>query len=256
MTPDGFSGLRVMDVGDRAADAPQIWLSLREARLWPATARPQTPWLSLGGRLSADATLRSARAELDVVARRIAIESPPGTPVDRQRSSFRIYRAGLSWRDEPSQSLLTLGLFLFIPLSVLAIGCVNVINLQLARGMDEAVEMSLRLALGASRARILWLQLPDVVCSRDDLRRPGHRRRARAAGGDGRVPGVAAGDRRHRPGVHGVSRDRRGVRGRRAAGLANVARRRRGRSARVSRPVAAAGAPARRAGGRAGRARR
>jgi putative ABC transport system permease protein len=164
VTPDGFSGLRVMDVSNRAADAPQIWMSLGEARLWPATARPQTPWLSLGGRLSAGATLRSARAELDVVARRIAFESLAGTPVDRPRSSFRIYRAGLSWRDEPSQSLLTLGLFLFIPLSVLAIGCVNVINLQLARGMDEAGEMSLRLALGASRARILWLQLPDVVC--------------------------------------------------------------------------------------------
>ena len=164
VTPDGFSGLRVMDVGDRASDAPQIWVSLREARLWPATARPRTPWLSLGGRLSAAATLKRARAELDVVARRIAIESPPGAPADRQRSSFRIYRAGLSWRDEPSQSLLTLGLFLFLPLSVLAIGCVNVINLQLARGMDEAGEMSLRLALGASRARILWLQLPEIVC--------------------------------------------------------------------------------------------
>ena len=164
VTPDGFSGLRVMDLGSRAADAPQIWVSLREARLWPATAGPETPWLSLGGRLSAGATLTRARAELDVVARRIAIAPPPGAPVDRQPSSFRLYRTGLSWRDEPSQSLLTLGLFLFIPLSVLAIGCVNVINLQLARGMEEAAEMSLRLALGASRARILLLQLPDVVC--------------------------------------------------------------------------------------------
>src|SRR6185295_12304404 len=59
---------------------------------------------------------------------------------------------------------LTIGLFLFVPLSVLAIGCVNVINLQLARGMDEAGEMSLRLALGASRARILLLQLPEIAC--------------------------------------------------------------------------------------------
>ena len=152
VTPESFSGLRVMDVGERESDYPQVWLPLRDAQLWPATARPNRPWLSLAGRLSPPSTLKSARAELDLAARRIATGAPSRDSPDRRRSSFRSYRAGLDWRDEPSQSLLTMALFLFIPLSVLGIGCVNVINLQLARGMDEAGELSLRLALGASRA--------------------------------------------------------------------------------------------------------
>jgi putative ABC transport system permease protein len=164
VTPEDFSGLRVMDVGDRESDYPQVWLRLRDAQLWPATARPNHPWLSLAGRLSARSTLKSAQAELDLVARRIAAAPPSRDSPDRRRSSFLSYRAGLEWRDEPSRSLLTMALFLFIPLSVLAIGCVNVINLQLARAMDDAGELSLRLALGASRTRILCLQVFDVMC--------------------------------------------------------------------------------------------
>jgi hypothetical protein len=65
--------------------------------------------------------LKGARAELDVVAKRIAIASSPSEATARQRTAFRVYRGGLDWRDEPSQALLTIGIFLFIPLSVLAI---------------------------------------------------------------------------------------------------------------------------------------
>jgi putative ABC transport system permease protein len=163
VTPKSFSGLRRMDVGERESDYPQLWLPLRDAQMWPATARPNRPWLSLAGRLSPPSSLKSARAELDLAARRVASGPPSRDAPDRSRASFRSYRSGLDWRDEPSQSLLTMAVFLFIPLSVLAIGCVNVINLQLARGLDEASELSLRLALGASRARILRLLVLEVV---------------------------------------------------------------------------------------------
>jgi predicted permease len=164
VTPDHFSGLRIVDVSESESDYPQVWLNLRDARLWPVTARPRVPWLFLAGRLPAGTTLKVARAELDIIAPRIATPAAAGEALDRTKSVFHAYRAGLDWRDEPSQSLLTMALFLFIPLSVLAIGCVNVINLQLARGMDEAGELSLRLALGASRGRILCLLLLEIAC--------------------------------------------------------------------------------------------
>ncbi|HVD92149.1 MAG TPA: FtsX-like permease family protein [Vicinamibacterales bacterium] len=159
-----FSGLRIIDVGARESDYPQVWMCLRDARLWPATARPGIPWLHVAGRLPDSVSLPAARAELDVIAQRMPRASSPRQSVPPQNAPFRMYRAGLDWRDEPSQSLLTIGLFLFIPLSVLAIGCVNVVNLQLARAMDEARELSLRLALGASRQRIVRLLLLEVMC--------------------------------------------------------------------------------------------
>ncbi|HVQ89829.1 MAG TPA: hypothetical protein VMU51_02225, partial [Mycobacteriales bacterium] len=45
------------------------WLPLRDAQSWPATARPNQPWLALAGRLPASSTLKGARAELELAAR-------------------------------------------------------------------------------------------------------------------------------------------------------------------------------------------
>ena len=159
VAPDRFSGLRIIDAGGRDTDYPDAWLPLRDAALWPATARTEIPWLSVAGRLAPGSTIAAARAEAGVMAGLVPEKSRPGA----ERRTFRVYRSGLDWRDEPVQSLLTLGLFLFVPLAVLAIGCVNVINLQLARALEEAGELSLRLALGASRWRLLRLQILEVA---------------------------------------------------------------------------------------------
>jgi predicted permease len=160
VTPERFSGLRIIDLGAADSEYPDAWICLRDASLWRATAHPSFPWLAVAGRLAPGATLNAARAELSVVATRLA---PPGAGGAQRHRAFRVYRAGLDWRDEPTQSLLVLGMFLAIPLCVLAIGCVNVINLQLARAMDEGGELSLRLALGASRWRIVRLLLVEVA---------------------------------------------------------------------------------------------
>ena len=96
--------------------------------------------------------LAAARAELAVHERRLV-----AMPSSRQHTSLRVFRSGLAWRDEPRESLLALLLYLCLPVSVLGIGCVNVVNLQLARAMDRAGELSVRLALGASRLRLMRL---------------------------------------------------------------------------------------------------
>jgi putative ABC transport system permease protein len=78
-------------------------------------------------------------------------------------SQIRTFRSGLDWNDAPGDSLLAMSLFLFVPLCVLAIGCANVISLQLARATERARELSVRLALGASRVQLARLLALEVV---------------------------------------------------------------------------------------------
>jgi hypothetical protein len=47
---------------------------------------------------------------------------------------------GLDLWDAPAQSALVILVYLFVPLGILAIGCGNVVNLQLARAHERAGE--------------------------------------------------------------------------------------------------------------------
>jgi len=111
------------------------------------------------GRLRSDVSLRAARDELAVVGARMATDTAGRT----KDSHLRAFRSGLDWSDAPGDSLLAMSLYLFVPLCVLAIGCANVISLQLARATERARELSVRLALGASRAQLAKLLALEVV---------------------------------------------------------------------------------------------
>ena len=159
VTPHGFPGLDIADVGTSDAALPQLFVPLRFAAMWPGAAAPATRWLTMAARIDAGARPADVRREVAVVGDRVAALSPAAGA----RRSLHAFPMGLDLWSAPAESALVIVLYLFVPLGILAIGCGNVINLQLARAHERAGELSVRLALGASGARIARLLGAEIV---------------------------------------------------------------------------------------------
>ena len=137
----------IMPPGMRFPENADVWIPLDPA------ANRRLPLLF--GRLAAGATIDHARAELDGVARRLLNPAPKGILV------------------EVRPLLIMYGVYAMHPLFilqmaavgfVLLIACANVANLQLARAAARAREISIRMAIGAGRARVIrQLLIENVV---------------------------------------------------------------------------------------------
>lgn len=107
-------------------------------------------WFAFG-RLGGAATLESARAEMEAIGRRLGEEYPEtnqGRNLIPQLYNFREFFIG---RNATLIYQAMLGAVSF----VLLIACANLANLLLARALGRSREISVRLALGAGRRRIV-----------------------------------------------------------------------------------------------------
>jgi len=119
-------------------------------------------WMELRGRLKPGVTREEAQAAMNVVARQLAAEYP------QTNKDLRVGIIPGGARTQPFMvvnglvSATTATLFGIVGL-VLLIACTNVANLMLARATSRAREMAIRLAVGASRARMVRQLLTESV---------------------------------------------------------------------------------------------
>ena len=169
VAPAGFSGTTT---GQR----PDVFITLSHARRafnapdWEGVIARNNHWLYVFARLPRG--LGRARAEQRVnvpftaLIRDVEFPMLRGNMNDRDRAAFLqrriVLEDGARGQDAERQALQALVALLFAVTGVvLTIACANVANLLLARGAARTAEVSVRIALGASKWALLRLLLVE-----------------------------------------------------------------------------------------------
>ena len=168
IAPPGFFGETLR------SDPPDLWMPVQQEPLIRGKNsllhQPVSAWLRVIGRLHPGQNTDAMSPRLTTFLRQWLMHDsgwPHEFLVDANASMnkqvINVVPAGagvMAMKDDYSR---TLYILLAVCCLVLAIACANIANLMLARGMVKRIDISLRMALGASRGRLVRQSLTESI---------------------------------------------------------------------------------------------
>src|SRR5690349_2052191 len=166
VAPPGFFGAKLAGWG-----MPDFWLPVTTELLIGGTEarlkRPQSNFLDLLGRVRPGVDPKSLEAKLRVEFHNwLASHVPDMEPGEKQlwqQQTLHLVPGGAGVTALRSEYKDGLKLLLIAAGCVLLVACGNLANLMLARGLKDRAQTSIRVALGASRARVVRKSLVECV---------------------------------------------------------------------------------------------